>query len=55
MHGEKKVTKLHHFGDPSLSTGENAKIENTIIQLDESRSKNRVQGHKKQNSPLNLT
>jgi len=40
------------FGDTSLSTGANAKIENTIIQLYKSRCKNGLHSLKNQNSPL---
>ena len=47
--------KFSYFGDPSLSTGAIAKIENTTIHLDKSRSKNRVQGLKNRNSPLTLS
>ena len=44
--------KFSNLSDPSLSTRANATIENAIIQLDKSRSKNRVQGLKNRNSPL---
>ena len=46
---------MTNFGDPSLSTGATAIIENTTIHLDKSRSKNRVQGLKNLNSPLKKT